>query len=153
MDLIADVMSNISLSEAKVASRRLEHLSRREGPSGFAEQIRTSRKAVNETLVKAGDGQIPSRSVVENKNELKQRAMLELETVLATKVVEAMMPKDQSRIYGDGTAGETWRGMHIEVMGKALATQGLFSTSRNDSASPANSSENEKPIRIVPFAG
>lgn len=168
MDLIGDVLKQADSAKLKVATEYLKDLSRNRkiavAEKSFRKEIRPAAlngnelhgvrsSAKNQSRLSGSEAAVDVAADTSGKRRTKE-AMRGLETVLATKMVESMMPKDQSRIYGDGTAGEIWRGMHIEIMGKALASQGLFSTSDDKQGEPGLSPRHSKNTKmIVPFAG
>jgi hypothetical protein len=47
--------------------------------------------------------------------------MVALEGTLMTKFVDEMLPKSNHALYGEGLAGDTWRGFEVEQLGSALA--------------------------------
>lgn len=163
MDIVADVLSMADSAKVKVASQNLENLARSKSKRIETEafQFAINRKEngrdtpAEPSRIQKDQSRLPGgmESEAQSADALqkasKKAAMQKLETVLATKMVESMMPKDQSRIYGEGTAGDVWRGFHIEAMGKALAGQGLFEISKDQEVhqTPA------KRHKILPFAG
>jgi peptidoglycan hydrolase FlgJ len=148
MDIIADVMMHADPGKMKIASRVLEDLSvRRPAMPSEAQFRRVISNASRNVELSSVENPYGGKTAYNN-------AVRGLETVLATKVVEAMMPKDQSRLYGEGTAGEIWRGFHIEVMGQALVGQGVFSNLEHaDKVLPPTSPQTRRTAAIVPFAG
>ena len=167
MDLVGDVLKQADAAKLSIATRKLEQFSRTKKVVVSEKEFRVAmepRKLKGmelQGLKVSGKDQsrVPSTDsesevAIETSGKRTDVAMRGLETVLATKMVESMMPKDQSRIYGDGAAGEIWRGMHIEVMGKALASQGLFSTSKDVQDDGKILDLGPKKIKsVVPFAG
>ena len=166
MDIVADVLKQADAAKLKVATQNIERSAQGKTVKLSKQQFRlptkvapleqvalTKSKNVNKDQSRVpGSVEGDSASVPESRQAAKIVAMRGLETVLATKMVEAMMPKDQSRIYGEGTAGEIWRGFQIEAMGKALAGQGLFSTSKDDATPKDLTNQPSRQRRtIVPF--
>ena len=167
MDIVADVLKQADAAKTKVAMQNIERLAQGKTAKLSKQQFRLPTKVspsdqvalnksikVNKDQSRVSDSAEGAKALVpDSRQAAKNAAMRGLETVLATKMVEAMMPKDQSRIYGEGTAGEIWRGFHIDALGKALAGQGLFSTS-NDDATPNDLTNQPFKQRrtIVPFA-
>jgi hypothetical protein len=47
--------------------------------------------------------------------------MVALEGTLMTKFVDEMLPKSSHALYGEGLAGDTWRGFEVDQLGSALA--------------------------------
>jgi peptidoglycan hydrolase FlgJ len=167
MDIVADVLKQADAAKLKVATQNIERLAQGKTAKLSKQQFRLPTKVVPSDQVAltkskkmnkdqsrvSGSAEGETASVPENRQAAKNAAIRGLETVLATKMVEAMMPKDQSRIYGEGTAGEIWRGFHIDAMGKALSSQGLFSTSEDDATPDDLTGQPFRQRRtIVPFA-
>lgn len=168
MDLIADVLQQADITKVKLATLKLVGSQEKRIAKGHSADFQTIGAAHKPKDTQAVaklefrkdqsrvpgyqlDGEIPSTSSRENK---KAEAMRGLETILATKMVEAMMPKDQGDLYGEGTAGEIWRGFHVETMGKALASQGLLSSTATEvGKSSEGTFKNRRTKSIVPFAG
>lgn len=46
------------------------------------------------------------------------------EAVILEQFVKDMMPQDSSAVFGEGTAGDIWKGMMAEQMGSAIAKGG-----------------------------
>ena len=46
------------------------------------------------------------------------------ETMVLQNFVKSMMPSESEQIYGEGTAGEMWRGMMADQLGEALGKGG-----------------------------
>jgi peptidoglycan hydrolase FlgJ len=168
MDLIADVIMQADAAKLKAATRSLEKLSRvrinstteatfqlaNGAPKSNVSALKSAAMFGKDQSRVSGFGGEDSRPTAKSRDASRKEAMRDLETVLATKMVEGMMPKDQSRLYGEGTAGEIWRGLHIDAMGKALASQGLFSTSKNGTELVEEAKSPAKKVKlIVPFAG
>jgi peptidoglycan hydrolase FlgJ len=167
MDLVGDVLKQADAAKLRVATRKLEEFSRSKKVAVAEKEFRVvlqpmklngvalqgaRMSAKDQSRVPSTDGQIDVATKTSGKRTVE--AMRGLETVLATKMVESMMPKDQSRIYGEGAAGDIWRGMHIEVMGKALASRGLFSTTNDVHGGGELHDQGPPKIKsIVPFAG
>jgi hypothetical protein len=122
MDIIADVMAKADPAARQAALLRLEKLSR------------TKTASVDQatfTPVMAGKDQsrLDGQPTATKPEAAQKDVMRKLDAVLATKLVESMMPRDQSSLYGEGTSGEVWWGLHMEVLGKALADDGILNTS------------------------
>jgi peptidoglycan hydrolase FlgJ len=168
VDLIGDVLLQADAAKLKLATKFLKDLSKqgstRLAAGNFDKTLQTmdgkSPSAQSVAKFEKDRSRVPGSEegadfVADAKGKTRNKeAMRGLEAVLATKMVEAMMPKDQSRIYGEGTAGDIWRSMHTEVMGKALADRGLFTTSIEPQNGVDASVGNARKVKaIVPFAG
>jgi peptidoglycan hydrolase FlgJ len=168
MDLIADVMQQADILKLKTATLKLKGFADRKLATAPGEAFKKVNSMKSPSVIEHAKSAIMTKdqsrlSGTENTDlalktqklhTSKKAAMRGLEAVLATKMVESMMPKDQSDVYGKGTAGEIWRGFHIDQMGKALASKGLFGPP--EAVVTANDGRFLQPSRakaIVPFAG
>lgn len=143
MDIIADVMAKADPAARQAALARLEKLSRIKSAAVDNALFNPIVHGKDQSRL---DGQpSPSAPVATQKH-----VMRKLEAVLATKLVESMMPKDQSSLYGEGTSGEVWRGLHMEVLGQALADDGILNTSTDAPQRPSAQSLRKA---ITPFSG
>lgn len=168
MDLIADVLQQADVTKQKLAALRLTGASGKKATRNIAADFQKDTlqidnkkgRSIAAAEFKKDQARLPGYALVgigadsSSPNDPKAKAMRALETVLATKMIEGMMPKDQHELYGEGTAGDVWRGFHIEAMGKALADQRLFATSGDESTSRDQQHTRSGRARvIVPFAG
>jgi hypothetical protein len=160
MDFVADVMKNADAARVAIASRQLQNFARdRVGIKTLDRSHKTVDPAENSNptfkrqfTVAVGEEQVGLANV-KSRTPPRDEVMRNLETLLATKVVEAMLPKDQSRLYGEGTSGEIWRGLHIETMGKALASKGMFANLTGDPMTLGSLVDEKRWAgTIVPFA-
>jgi peptidoglycan hydrolase FlgJ len=168
MDLVTDVLKQADAAKLKVATRFIEDFARRKSDKSRGAEfenlsvdarradvlMRTEFKPAKDQSRVPGHEADALLSEAERKRTARGAVMMQLETVLATKLVEGMMPKSQSQVYGEGTVGEIWRGLHIETMGKSLAENGLFAIDKVEARKLDHGLG--KPLRtksIVPFAG
>lgn len=168
MDLVADVLQNADANRLRVATSKLTGIASKMASKASAAEFQKVSVAQNNKHIRSADdmafkkdqSRIPGgnienvQSLPKSRDMQRKEAMQGLETVLATKMIEAMMPDDQSELYGDGTAGEIWRGFHIDTMGKAMASQKLFSGASHELTEKSPQSPgNGRNKPIVPFAG
>jgi hypothetical protein len=168
MDLVADVLQQANVKKLKLATLKLTGTESKTETKSVSTEFRRATAAhklkYSQSVAKLEFAKDQSRvpgyesSSAEipppTRDAQKAAAMRGLETVLATKMVEAMMPKDQDELYGEGTAGEIWRGFHIETMGMALSSQGLFSSSKHEAAKISGDTVKRLQAKmIVPYAG
>jgi peptidoglycan hydrolase FlgJ len=149
LDLVADVLQQADVSNLKQATLKLNGAAK---PT-FAEIAQNSAPAIEgKAFLRKDQARL---TVSENDPKLakilegKHKVMRGLEAMLATKMVEAMMPRGQDELYGEGTAGEVWRGFHIEAMGQAIADQNMLNISKR----PQNEEQRSQAKTIKPFAG
>lgn len=168
MDLVADVLQQANAKKLKLATLKLTGAESKTATKGASAEFGRATAALKPKFAPSvakldftkDQSRVPGYASSDaevsppTREAQKAAAMRGLETVLATKMVEAMMPKDQDELYGEGTAGEIWRGFHIETMGKALASQRLFSTSAQETAGASADTGNLRRSKmIVPYAG
>lgn len=124
-DIVLDVLRAADPAEARTATDRLRKLAGK-GPAdatGFAAlvdrplpdpgprvpfHVDRARVALNSDLNTGSD-----RSVLQR-----------FEAFVLKSFVEAMLPKDSSAIYGEGSAGRIWRSMLAEGLADELAASG-----------------------------
>lgn len=58
------------------------------------------------------------------------KASLELETLLLQQMMESMMPKGDSPVFGGGMAGSVWKSMLAEHVARNIASSGALDLSR-----------------------
>lgn len=80
----------------------------------LASADQSSAFAASASVASAGDG-VPDKSL-----EIYQR----FEAMILQNFIGAMLPKDSEQLYGEGTAGEIWKGMMAEQLGAVLAKGG-----------------------------
>jgi len=52
------------------------------------------------------------------------KAHQQFEAVMLRSFTEQMMPKDASSLYGEGTAGDIWRSLQVDLMSQQIAKSG-----------------------------
>lgn len=62
-------------------------------------------------------------NVVAGADRGEEAAKQKLEGQLMASLIETMLPKNDGGLYGDGTAGDVWRGFHAQQMGEVVAEQ------------------------------
>jgi peptidoglycan hydrolase FlgJ len=144
LDLILDVMNKADPAARRAGLQKLKAamMSKQQADSFKPVEVPQLRKDQTRLTTGPADSSVPAR----------KRAMRELETVLAKNMVSAMMPKDQSRLYGEGMAGDVWRGFQLDVMGKAIADEGLLS-GRQGGRQDADSKPSRGAPVVTPFSG
>jgi peptidoglycan hydrolase FlgJ len=167
MDLIADVLQQADVTKRKLATLKLTATSKLRSAENTEVDFQKAtlrvddKRARNIAAVefKKDQARVPGYETTvtgaesSSHGDPKKQAMRALETVLATKMIEGMMPKDQDELYGEGTAGDVWRGFHIDAMGKALADKRLFATSGSENNENDRAQKFGRTKTIVPFAG
>jgi hypothetical protein len=84
----------------------------------------------------------------------KRDPMIALEGAMMSKLVDQMMPKGDDSIYGNGLAGDTWRGFAVNQMSETVAAADPLrlaeSSDDTDLGSPVNlyNTTSEPPYRV-----
>ncbi|MDA4847563.1 rod-binding protein [Hoeflea poritis] len=71
------------------------------------------------------------------------QAHREFEAMVLQSFIKSMLPTDAENLYGSGTAGDIWKGMMAEQLGKALAAAGGIGIAEqlSDQRQPAQANE------------
>ena len=69
-----------------------------------------------------------------------KEAGTKLEGALLSTLIDEMMPKDDGGLYGNGTAGEVWRDLHVQQIADATAKDGVLSLGEMTSLAPREQS-------------
>lgn len=82
-------------------------------------------------------------AVASNQSNAKAEAMKKLEGVLLANMLDSMVPKSESDLYGGGTAGDTWRSFQVNQMAEDMAQRGVLNLDQlgNGGASANNTSQ------------
>ena len=120
-DIILDVVRAADPAVAQRAEAMLEAASIRKseqaaGTPAFQHQLLASASESSVTVSAASVGDAaPDKSL-----EVYQR----FEAMILQNFVGSMLPKDSEQLYGEGTAGDIWKGMMAEQLGAVLAKGG-----------------------------
>ena len=120
-DIILDVVRAADPAVAQRAEAMLEAASIRKseqaaGTPAFQHQLLASANESSVTVSAASVGDAaPDKSL-----EVYQR----FEAMILQNFVGSMLPKDSEQLYGEGTAGDIWKGMMAEQLGAVLAKGG-----------------------------
>ena len=120
-DIILDVVRAADPAVAQRAEAMLEAASIRKSEQAaatpaFQHQLLASANGSSVSMSAASVGDAaPDKSL-----EVYQR----FEAMILQNFVGSMLPKDSEQLYGEGTAGEIWKGMMAEQLGAVLAKGG-----------------------------
>ncbi len=120
-DIILDVVRAADPAVAQRAEAMLEAASIRKSEQAaatpaFQHQLLASANGSSVSMSAASVGDAaPDKSL-----EVYQR----FEAMILQNFVGSMLPKDSEQLYGEGTAGEIWKGMMVEQLGAVLAKGG-----------------------------
>jgi hypothetical protein len=98
-------------------------------------------RATEMALAALSSDQAPDRGPEPTKPTDRQKTMQSFEKMLMTQVVDQMLPKPgEHALYGDGTAGEVWRGFQAEQLADAVADRGILKLEPAEEQPQANAS-------------
>lgn len=122
-DIVLDVARAADPARSAAAEARLARLAEVERPSGaeFAELVAAERRApIGSRTVSASlpGGLARTRPREDSRAE----AVEGLERLVLQKLVESMLPKETSTLFGRGTAGDVWRSMLAEQLATQIAS-------------------------------
>lgn len=124
-DLVLDVVraadpTQVQEAQAKLKSNRasFEATSLAEAGAGFQAAVGTilNRDSAGATASSIAVSAVGSKGVPEH--------LRKFETMVLQNFVKSMMPTESEQVYGEGTAGEMWRGMMADQLGEALGKGG-----------------------------
>ena len=124
-DLVLDVVraadpTQVQEAQAKLKSNRasFEATSLAEAGAGFQAAVGTilNRDSASASASSNAVSAVGSKGVPEH--------LRKFETMVLQNFVKSMMPSESEQIYGEGTAGEMWRGMMADQLGDALSKGG-----------------------------
>lgn len=124
-DLVLDVVraadpTQVQEAQAKLKSNRasFEATSLAEAGAGFQAAVGSilNRDSAGATQAASGISATGKAAVPEH--------LRKFETMVLQNFVKSMMPTESEQIYGEGTAGEMWRGMMADQLGEAIGKGG-----------------------------
>jgi hypothetical protein len=120
-DIVLDVARAADPSKALAATERLSRIGSAplaaEGFAGLVAPTEPSEGALR-SQIGAMSGKSASTARVPMGDDAK--AYKGLEELVLQRLVEAMLPKEDSGVFGSGTAGDVWRSMLSEQLAKQL---------------------------------
>jgi peptidoglycan hydrolase FlgJ len=124
-DLVLDVVraadpAQVQEAQAKLKSNRasFEATSLAEAGAGFQAAVGSilNRDSAGATASSNAVSAVGAKAVPEH--------LRKFETMVLQNFVKSMMPTESEQVYGEGTAGEMWRGMMADQLGEALGKGG-----------------------------
>ncbi|MCP1200887.1 rod-binding protein [Notoacmeibacter sp. MSK16QG-6] len=122
-DLIADVARAADNRTVEQARARLAGLAEASGRTAqaFTNELKGTAAAIPAITAMAGEPPAEQVAVV-GKNQ--DPAMQRFEAMMLQQMIQQMMPKETSAVYGEGFAGDMWRSMQAEKIGETFAKRG-----------------------------
>ena len=132
-DVILEVLKAADPARASLAAERLNALGGANAPAGdFAADLDKAASAAPAPGALESDGLADARSrlsAMPDATDKAARAKLEFEATLLNSFVGELLPKD-TKVFGEGTAGDMWRSMLSEQISKQIAKSGALGLSR-----------------------
>jgi hypothetical protein len=129
-DIVLDVARAADPTRYQAAVEKLAKLSDASRSRGFSEVLGT----VDESAASGGLRPEPVNGAVNLRGRLQapevrardegRGAFQQFEAFFLQNFVQMMLPRDASNVYGSGTAGEFWKSLLAENLGKSLAESG-----------------------------
>ncbi|MEM5494488.1 rod-binding protein [Hoeflea sp. AS16] len=124
-DIILDVVRAADPAVAQRAEAMLEAASVRKseqaaGTPAFQHQLLASADSSSVSVASGKDGASAKDAVPDKSLEIYQR----FEAMILQNFIGSMLPKDSEQLYGEGTAGDIWKGMMAEQLGAVLSKGG-----------------------------
>lgn len=121
-DIVLDVARAADPSRSLAATERLSRLGSTEAiPGGFAGVVRPADSPDGQlrTRLALMSGESASASAPAAMDD-RAKAYKGVEELVLQRLVEAMLPKEDSGLFGGGTAGDVWRSMLAEQLAKQI---------------------------------
>ena len=120
-DIVLDVARAAAPSQSMAATERLWRLgSVAPAANGFAGMMASTGAAdgdLSGRIAVMSGARAPMEPVPPSDRE---RALKGVEELVLQRLVEAMLPKEDSGVFGSGTAGDVWRSMLAEQLAKQI---------------------------------
>ncbi len=122
-DIVLDVARAADPGASLAAMQRLSRLGLAEPATGFASALAQTEPA------EPGDGELRGRIATMNAapapaagapTDDRAKAYKGLEQLVLQRLVETMLPNEESGVFGSGTAGDVWRSMLAEQLAKQI---------------------------------
>jgi len=139
-DLVLDVMKAGHADKIQAADAKLKAMS-----SNSIEIASAYEKFATELVAAETKSDVLSNSVdLRNKLETSKSAdaYKKFEAVVLEQFVQHMLPKDSSVIFGEGTAGDMWKGLMAQHLGDAIVKGGGIGIAGQLANSPGHSNIN-----------
>lgn len=123
-DIIADVIAAADPQRAASVEARLKSIASARPAEAFETVVEKTRPFVRGQEI----ARTPARVAAAPSDDASRRkqAMVEFEGNILGFLVKELLPKDQAAVAGGGQAGEMWRSMLADQVGKQIAKSGVL---------------------------
>jgi peptidoglycan hydrolase FlgJ len=135
-DIVLEVLKAADPVRAQATAQKLSALSGDVGAADdFAKALDNAGAkpaAPISVLENAGDmrDRLANLDVDAAKEQKAARTELDFEASMLKTFVDAILPKDESAVYGQGTAGDIWKSMLADQIARQIAKSGAFGISK-----------------------
>ncbi len=132
-DVVLDVLNAADPSRASLATQRLNALASSNAPgadfSADLDRAASPAPAIPAPLEGAADARSRLAEMPSGPDKVNQ-AKTQFEAMMLNSFVGEMLPKDESNVFGSGTAGDMWRSMLAEQVSLQIAKSGKLGLAR-----------------------
>jgi hypothetical protein len=132
-DIVLDVLKAADPVRAQAAAQRLSALGAAsvDSPDAFAKALDAAQSppaAQSDSVINAADmrDQLPSLDALASGDQKAEKTKIEFEASILKSFVDEIMPKNETDVYGEGTAGDIWKSMLSEQIARQIAKSGAF---------------------------
>jgi peptidoglycan hydrolase FlgJ len=133
-DIVLEVLKAADPARAQAATQRLSALGGVDGADDFARVLDATAQPPPggaETAANAADMRDRLASLSPDAaNDKAARTQVEFEASILKTFVDAILPKDETSVYGEGTAGDIWKSMLADQIARQIAKSGAFGISK-----------------------
>ena len=122
-DLVLDVMRAASPQKVASATARLSGKPSPAAAAAFAAEVNASGKVRNKSEARIASAGEPASTTASN-STARAKAHQKFEAAMLRSFTEDMLPARASSLYGEGTAGDIWRSLQVDLMSQKLASAG-----------------------------
>jgi peptidoglycan hydrolase FlgJ len=132
-DVVQDVLNAADPSRASFATQRLNALASSTAPaadfSADLDKAASTAPAIPAPLESAANARSRLAEMPSGPDKVNQ-AKTQFEAMMLNSFVGEMLPKDESNVFGSGTAGDMWRSMLAEQVSLQIAKSGKLGLAR-----------------------
>jgi peptidoglycan hydrolase FlgJ len=132
-DIVLDVLRAADPVRAQAATQRLQALGAGSvgSPDDFAKALDSAQQpavAGPEIATNAADmrDRLPRIDLDAANDQKAARTQVEFEASILKSFVDEIMPKNETDVYGEGTAGDIWKSMLSDQIARQIAKSGAF---------------------------
>ncbi|MGD0720908.1 MAG: rod-binding protein [Roseiarcus sp.] len=136
-DIVLEVLKAADPARAQAVTQRLTALGAGAvgGPDDFAKVLEAAEPATPAAAPPAPDAadmrdRLPTIGAEDAEAAKAARTQIDFEASILKSFVDEILPKDETSVYGDGTAGDIWKSMLSDQIARQIAKSGAFGIAR-----------------------